>query len=89
MYIRNNKHYNTLSNYRSPHSTVIGGEGHMYAEAMKTDRVINYQDYGVFANDNTYSVTFNPYYNQPKTVVHVNPPVRPPHTNQRVTKTYN
>lgn len=89
MYVPNNKHSNTLSNYRSPNSTVIGGEGHMYGEAMKTDRSINYQDFGIFANDNTYAVTFNPFFNQPKTEVHVNPPVRPPPTNQRVTKTFN
>lgn len=78
-----------MNNYRSPETEIVGREGQMYNEATITDHNIEFNDFGIFANDNTYAVSFNPYYNRPKTKYIEQKPVRRPPWNQHRTKTYN
>lgn len=77
------------NNYRSPETEIVGAEGMMVNEGTITDHNIEFNDYGIFANDNTYPVTFNPYFNRPKTVIIEQKPVRRPPWNEHRTKTYN
>lgn len=55
------------NNYKSPSTEIAGREGQMYNQATITERKVPFYDHGVFSNDNTYAVTFNPYLNRPKT----------------------
>ena len=77
------------NNYKSPDTEIAGREGQMYNEATITDKTIEFNDFGIFANDNTYAVSFNPYFNRPKTKYIENKPVRRPPTKEHRTKTYN
>lgn len=79
----------SAGNYKSPETEIAGREGQMYNEATITDHNIEFNDYSIFSNDNTYAVSFNPYYNRPKTKIIENKPVRLPPWNQHITKTYN
>ena len=73
--------------YRSPNANIVGATGQMYNEATKIEKKIDNKDYGLFANDNTYSVTFNPYINKPQTKYIQNiPSKQPPQANQNITK---
>ena len=78
-----------MNKYKNPNSNIVGSTGQMYNEATKTEKQINYNHYGIFANDNTYDVTFNPYINRPPTKKMAHYPIKPPPTNQHITKTYN
>lgn len=72
--------------YKSPFSEIVGREGEMYNEATMTNPNLHFQHFGIFANDNTYAVTFNPLINRPFTKIMEHKPVRPPPTNQHITK---
>ena len=78
-----------MNKYRSPNSTTVGTAGQMVNEGLKTEKQINYPHYGIYSNDNTYAVTFNPYMNRPPTKMFSHYPIKSPPTNQRITKTYN
>lgn len=78
-----------MNRYRSPYSDIVGTSGQMYNEATKTERVINYNHYGICVNDNTYAVTFNPYINRPPTTVTQQDVIKLPRHNEHITKTYN
>ena len=78
-----------MNKYKNPNSTAVGTAGQMVNENMKTEKQINYQHYGIFANDNTYAVTFNPQINRPPTKHMTHYPIKPPPTNQLITITYN
>ena len=78
-----------MNKYKNPNSTTVGVSGCMVNENMKTEKQINYNHYGIFANDNTYAVTFNPYINRPPTKQMIHYPIKPPPTNEHITKTYN
>ena len=78
-----------MNKYKNPNSTAVGTAGQMVNENMKTEKQINYQHYGIFANDNTYAVTFNPQINRPPTKHMTHYPIKPPPTNQHITITYN
>ena len=51
--------------YKSVNSVIVGAEGKMHNENTQTIKNISKLDCGLFANDNTYAITFNPYLNQP------------------------
>lgn len=55
------------NNYKSPETEIAGREGYMYNQATITERKIPFFDHGLFSNDNTYAVSFNPFINRPKT----------------------
>ena len=74
------------NDYKSPNAEIVGREGVMYNENTEKVRFIKGKHYGIFSNDNTYAVTFNPKVNLPPTIVRENKPVRPPPTNQHTTK---
>lgn len=78
-----------MNNYKNPYSTTVGTEGAMFNEGTKTEQKIDFNHFGIFSNDNTYAVTFNPKINRPPTKYFTNKPVKPPPTNQHITKTYN
>ena len=78
-----------MNKYKSPNSTAVGTSGCMFNENMKTEKQIEYKHYGIFANDNTYAVTFNPQINRPPTKHMTHYPIKPPPTNQHITITYN
>ena len=78
-----------MNNYKNPHSTTIGTEGAMFNEAMKMEKKIDFNHYGIFSNDNTYAVSFNPNINRPPMKYFQNKPIKPPHTNQHITKPIN
>ena len=78
-----------MNKYKNPNSTTIGVSGCMVNENMRTEKQINYNHYGIFANDNTYAVTFNPFINRPPTKHMTHYPIKPPPANQHITKTYN
>ena len=78
-----------MNKYGSPNSNAIGTTGQMYNENMKTEKYINNKHYGIFSNDNTYAITFNPYINKPPTKLMIDKPVKLPPSNQHITKTYN
>ena len=73
------------NDYRSVFSEIVGREGMMYNEATIKKKDIKFQHFGIFSNDNTYAVTFNPYINRPETKVFEHKPVRRPPTNQHIT----
>lgn len=75
-----------MNKYRNPDSSIIGAEGMGFNEGTRIEEDIEFEDYGVFTNDNTYSITFNPYYNRPKIKIHQQESVRPPKSNQHITK---
>ncbi|KAK8836401.1 hypothetical protein M9Y10_039744 [Tritrichomonas musculus] len=75
-----------MNKYRQSNTTIVGASGQMYAEGAKHDRNINYTHYGIFANDNTYAVTFNPRYNRPPTKIIEQKPIKQPPSNQYITK---
>ena len=77
------------NNYRSPDTEIVGREGQMFNEATLTDRTIEFEDFGIFANDNTYPVTFNPMYNRPKTKNLEYEDVRRPLLGERTTRPVN
>ena len=58
----------------------------MFNEGTKTEHTVGFNHFGIFSNDNTYAVTFNPYYNRPPMKYMENKPVRPPKSNQHRTK---
>ena len=78
-----------MNKYKNPNSTTVGVSGCMVNENMRTEKQINYNHYGIFANDNTYAITFNPYINRPPTKQMTHYPIKPPPTNQHITRTYN
>ncbi len=75
-----------MNKYRNPNSTTVGTEGAMFNEGTKTEKHIDFNHYGIFSNDNTYAVTFNQNINRPPTKYFENKPVRPPKSNQHVTR---
>lgn len=75
-----------MNRYKDPNSSTVGTEGLMYNQATKTEKKIDYNHYGIFSNDNTYAVTFNPYINLPPTKYMTDKPVKPPPSRQRITK---
>ena len=75
-----------MNKYRPANTTIVGASGQMTGEGAKHDRTINYNHYGIFANDNTYAVTFSPYINRPPTKIIEQKPIKPPQTNQHITK---
>ncbi len=75
-----------MNKYRNPDSSIIGAEGEMFNEGTKTEHTIGFNHFGIFSNDNTYAITFNPYYNRPPIKYMENKPVRPPKSNQHRTK---
>ena len=79
---------NQMNKYRNPNSTIVGTDGLMYNQATKIFKKIDYPHYGIFSNDNTYPATFNPYINKPPTLKVQQEIVRPPPTNQHITKPY-
>lgn len=72
--------------YRSPNSTITATTGQMWNEATRTERNVNFNHYGIFSNDNTYPVTFNPYVNRPPTRIIENKPINLPPAKQHITK---
>lgn len=78
-----------MNKYKSPISTTFGTTGCMYNESTITMKDIEYNHYGLYANDNTYAVTFNPHINRPPTTYIPHNPVRPPQTNEQMTITQN
>ena len=60
----------------------------MYNQATQIVQKIDYPHYGIFSNDNTYPVTFNPYKNRPPTEIIQRDVARPPHTSERMTKPF-
>lgn len=78
-----------MNKYKNPNSSTVGATGQMFNEATKTEQNINYNHFGIFANDNTYAITFNPYINRPPTKYIQHIPVKPPPTDEHITKTYN
>ena len=75
-----------MNRYRDPNSSTVGAEGTMYNQATRTEKTLNYNHYGIFANDNTYAVMFNPYINRPPTKYMTDKPVKPPPSKQHITK---
>ena len=75
-----------MNRYRDPNSSTVGAEGTMYNQATRTEKTLNYNHYGIFANDNTYAVMFNPYINRPPTKYMTDKPVKPPPSKQQITK---
>lgn len=75
-----------MNKYRNPNSTTVGAEGAMFNEGTKTEKTIEFNHFGIFSNDNTYAVTFNPKINRPPTKYMENKPVKPPKSNQHKTK---
>lgn len=75
-----------MSNYRNPYSKTVGAEGTMFNENTKTEMQVDFNHYGIFSNDNTYAVTFNPKINRPPTKYFQDKPVKPPPSNQHITK---
>ena len=75
-----------MNNYKNPYSTTVGTEGAMFNENTKTEAKIDFNHYGIFSNDNTYAVKFNPNINRPPTKYFTDKPVKPPPTNQHITK---
>lgn len=78
-----------MNKYKSPNSTTFGTTGCMYNESTNTDKDIEYKHFGLYANDNTYAVTFHPHINRPPTTYMPHYPVRPPPTNEQMTLTQN
>lgn len=74
------------NDYKSSNIEIVGREGMMYNEATEKTKRVNYPHYGIFANTNTYAVTFNPMVNRPPTLMRENRPVRPPPSNEHITK---
>lgn len=75
-----------MNNYKNPESTTVGTEGTMFNENMKREKEVDYNHYGIFSNDNTYAVMFNPRINRPPIKYFENKPVRPPPSKQHITK---
>ena len=75
-----------MNKYVNPNATTIGGEGMAWNEGTQIDKQIEFNHYGIFSNDNTYAITFNPYINRPPTKYLQQQTTKPPHTNQRITK---
>lgn len=75
--------------YKNPNSNIVGTSGQMYNEATKIEKNINYEDFGIYTNDNTYAVTFNHSINRPATKQLPEVKIKPPTTSQQVTKTFN
>ena len=75
-----------MNRYKDPNSSTVGAEGTMFNQATRTEKQIEYNHYGIFANDNTYAITFNPYINRPPTKYMADKPVKPPPSNQHITK---
>ena len=75
-----------MNNYKNPYSKTVGTEGAMFNEATKTEMQVDFNHYGIFSNDNTYAVTFNPKINRPPTKYFQDKPVKPPLSNQHITK---
>ena len=74
------------NNYNSPNAEIVGREGQMYNEATETNQHVKYVHYGIFANTNTYAVTFNPMINRPETKYFQHQPIKRPPENQHRTK---
>lgn len=75
-----------MNKYRNANTTIVGGEGMMYNQATEIVKKVDYPHYGIYSNDNTYAVTFNPQINRPPTQIIQSEVVKPPHTNQHITK---
>ena len=75
-----------MNKYKDPNSSIVGTDGTMYNQATRTEMQIDYNHYGIFANDNTYAITFNPYINKPPTKQMLDKPVKPPPSKQHITK---
>lgn len=75
-----------MNRYKDPNSSTVGAEGTMFNQATRTEKQIDFNHFGIFSNDNTYAITFNPYINRPPTKYMVDKPVKPPHSKQRTTK---
>ena len=75
-----------MNQYRHPDAVIVGTEGQMFNQGAQIEANIDFEDYGVFTNDNTYSITFNPYYNRPKIKVIQQETVKRPKMGQRITK---
>ncbi len=75
-----------MNKYRSPNTKIVAGDGLMYNQATKIEKDIKYQHYGIYSNDNTYAVTFNPYINRPPTKFMQTESVRMPPSDQHITK---
>lgn len=78
-----------MNKYKNPNSTTIGTTGCMYNESTTTNEDVEYNHYGIYSNDNTYAVTFNPHINRPPTKNMPHYPVRPPPTDEHMTLTQN
>lgn len=74
------------NDWKSPYSENIATEGLWYNHNTVKKKVIHFPHYGIYTNDNTYAVTFNPMMNRPETVVYEYYPQRPPHTGEHKTK---
>lgn len=75
-----------MNKYRNPNSSIVATEGAMYNEGTKMEKKIDFNHYGIFSNDNTYAVTFNHKINRPPIKYFQNIPVKPPPSNQHITK---
>ena len=75
-----------MNKYRPANTTIVGASGQMTGEGAKHDRTIDYNHFGIYANDNTYAVTFNPHYNRPPTKIIEQKPIKQPPSNQHITK---
>lgn len=65
----------------------VGAEGTMFNENVKIEKEMEqFNHYGIFSNDNTYAVMFNPKINRPPMKYFDNKPVRPPPSKQHITK---
>lgn len=75
---------------RSPQAEIVGREGMMFNQATMKKKDVPYQHFGIFSNDNTYAVTFNPFINRPPTTkIQPSKPVRFPDTQEHTTKPVN
>ena len=77
-----------MNNYKNPNASIIGVDGLMFNQATILEQDIEYEDYGVFSNNNTYSVTFNPNINRPKIKVFQQEIIKRPKLNEPPIKTY-
>ena len=75
--------------YKNPKANINGVEGSMFNENTKIETPIKYEHYGIYSNDNTYAITFNPKINRPPIKYFDNKPVRPPPQTQHITKAIN